>query len=244
MRLSYVLILLVVSGCAANNVPRLPSAPRLSSAKPSLHVAEVALSEGVPTTALRVAQGLLDDHPNDPSILAVAGEAERQLGDSVASARTFAHALSVRPHDTSLLLGLGKAQSDTDPVRAEATFRRVLLTLPKSRQALTDLGVSLDLQGRHDDAQVMYAEAIATGGDTSAAQVDLGLSLALSGHPKEGLENLKRFGLGQNASPRTRQDVAAASVMAGESDYAQTLLKEDMGGEEMKAAIDGYDALK
>ena len=47
--------------------------------------------------------------------------------------------------------------------------------------ALNDLGIARDLQGRHTDAQTAYRSALGVDPDMRAAQVNLALSLAMSG---------------------------------------------------------------
>ena len=237
LRYAVLIVVVALTACAATQ-------PSPLSRKPGLDVAVVALGSGAPGTALQVARGVLAVQPNDVDALVIQGEAQLQLGDLLASKDSFEHAARERPGDKRAMLGLGKVAIRNDLTAAEAAFRRVLAVDAHDEAALTDLGVSLDLQGRHGEAQASYKAALAQDGNRLATRVDLGLSLALSGHAQEALEELKPPGLSPDVSPKVRQDLAAALTIAGDEKGAERVLSSDMTHEQAISAIASYEALR
>ena len=69
------------------------------------------------------------------------------------------------------------------PGRAEELLLLALAQNPREAAVLNNLGIARDLQGRHAEAQKSYGEAIAANPSMRAAQVNLALSMALSGQP-------------------------------------------------------------
>ncbi len=235
----YVLVaVLALTACSSGNPPR------FSNAKPSLHVAQAALQSGAASTALQIARGILADHPDNADALIMQGQIQLQLNDVVSARNSFESALRERPTSSVALLGLGKAELPIDPRLAEDTFRRALSAGPQAPGMLTDLGVALDLQGKHEQAQASYRSALAQGDDQLATRVDLGLSLAISGHVQEGLNQLKPVGTSPDVSSRVRQDLAAALTISGDEKSAEAILGPEMTHEQIASAISGYQALR
>ena len=80
--------------------------------------------------------------------------------------------------------------------------------------------------------------------DAAAANVNLALSLALSGDPRQALAILRPIALSPGASPRMRQDLAVALVLAGEDEEAGRVLHTDMPQPEALALVTDYQALR
>jgi Flp pilus assembly protein TadD len=76
-----------------------------------------------------------------------------------------------------------------------------------------------------------------------AAEVNLALSMAMSGHADEAVRRLRSIAADPSASPRLRQNLAAALAMADKPDEAAKLLRGDLSAEEIDQAIAGYHAL-
>ena len=69
---------------------------------------------------------------------------------------------------------------------------------------MTDLGIALDLQERHAEAQAAYRQALDAAPDLDAARVDLGLSLALSGDGAAGAQVLRPLAASADARAASR----------------------------------------
>jgi Flp pilus assembly protein TadD len=108
---------------------------------------------------------------------------------------------------------------------------------------LTDLGVALDLQERHKEAQAVYARAMATNADLTSTRVDLALSLALDGNPLRAEGMLRDATEGDSVPPKVRADFALAEIMAGHADQAQVTLQADLSADEARASVEGISVL-
>ncbi len=242
------LLALLLASCSARQPQLVLSAkkpPALSHAKPGLDIAKVALQSGAYGAAEHVVEGVLADNPDDVGALLLQAEALRQTGDMFGAEVAVKHAYSLRPRDPGVLIELGKLQLGHDAPTAELTFRRALSEDVGNQAAMTDLGVSLDMQGKHEQAQAEYRAVLLLGtGNQLATRVDLGLSLALTGNSQEAIAELTPVASLPNVSPRVRQDLAAALTLAGDKQQAKSILGHDMSEEQVASLISGYEALR
>jgi Flp pilus assembly protein TadD len=238
MRPSLLLSLLLIAGCSSNHDNR------ISTRAPGMDVADVALANGAPDTALHIAQQALALNPRDVPALVRAAEAQAALGRRDQAAHSFDQALSIAPDDAAAALGLGRLKLATDPGAAASVLLRLITRDPHNVAALVDLGIARDLLGQHAEAQSSYRLALALEPERTAAQINLGLSLALSGDPQQGLAILRPIALSPGASPRMRQDLAVTLVLAGNDAEALRVLHADMNQPEALAAATGYQSLR
>lgn len=224
----------LLGGCA--------TAPRSAANDLGLVVARAALAGGTPAIALRASAAVLARHPADPAALTMRGEALAALGQPARAAARFREAVTSDPSALPARMGLGRVLLHTDPQDAAAQFRAVLAARPQDSAALNDLGIARDLRGRHVAAQAAYRAALAAKPDLRAAQVNLALSLALSGHATEGVRMLRPLAT-TGAAPRVRQDLAAATAMAGHRAAATAMLATEIPADQAAAAVRAYAAL-
>jgi Flp pilus assembly protein TadD len=104
--------------------------------------------------------------------------------------------------------------------------------------------VALDLQDRHDEAQAAYQAALARRPGMTAAQVNLGLSLALTGATDRALAILRPLATDPAADGRVRQNLAVALALAGDAAGAGKVLAAELPPEKIETALAGYAALK
>jgi Flp pilus assembly protein TadD len=110
--------------------------------------------------------------------------------------------------------------------------------------ALNDLGIARDLLGRHAEAQAAYRLAVGAAPGSHAAEVNLALSLALSGHAAEGAQLLRPLIANPDASPRAKQDMAAVAALAEDRSTAEALLKADLNPQQVRDALTAYELLR
>lgn len=240
MRPVLLLSLLLLASCAGNRDTSFSTRP------PGLDVADVALANGAPDTALHIAQQALAADPRSVPALVRAANAQAALGRRDQAARTFSQALAIAPDSDDAALGLGRLRLATDPAAASAAFLRVTARDPRNVAALIDLGIANDLLGRHGEAQGAYRRALDIEPDRVAASVNLGLSLALSHDPQEALRMLRPIASGSMATPRIRQDLAVALALAGDDAGAAAVLRKDndIAQPRVLAMIAGYHLLQ
>jgi Flp pilus assembly protein TadD len=228
-----VLLALALTGCAVRS-----SGP--VSGEASIRVAEAALNGGSPQVALQVAQHILNRSPDDVPALLARGDALTQLGQNDEAIGSFERVLRMDRGSIRGQIGLGRIRLTTDPTEAANLFRAVLRAEPNNAIALTDLGIALDLLGRHTDAHPYYRQALMSNPGNVAVQVNLALSLAMTGDTDNALRIVEPLAKDRTAPVKLRHNYAAILTMAGRDAEAKQLLRQDMASSQVNEAMAGY----
>lgn len=213
---------------------------------PSL--ARKALDDGSPDLALNICNDILRTDPHNIDALVVRGDAyagEHRIEDAASSYRA---ALAPNPSTNdpaanAARIGLGRITLASDPAAAEAIFADAVRHNPRDVTALNNLGVARDTQGRHTEAQEAYRQAIAVGVSRQASEVNLALSLAVSGHAAEGEQLLQPLLRDPTLTPQMRQNMAAVAAMAHDRATATALLQVDLTPDQVRDTLASYDRL-
>ncbi|MDE8345095.1 MAG: SPOR domain-containing protein [Acidocella sp.] len=209
----------------------------------TLNVADAAIAGGDPTMALSVSQSVLATDPGNIDALEHEGDAYYALGRCPAAEAAYILALKQNPTATEAQTGVGRCLLKTDPHMAEQAFAQAVRDDPGNADALNDLGIARDLQGNFAGAVGPYQQALLANPALTAAEVNLGLSLALSGNGPEALQYLGPLATSAQATPKIREDYAAALVATGRVAEARHVLSVDLPPEQVATALDGYAAL-
>ncbi len=237
MRTVVFLFVVLLAACSG------PGSHELADRPPSLSVADAALNGGSPDIALRICSDTVQREPGNTEALICQGNALVALGNRADGEAAFRRALKLSPDNVNVLMGLGRLGLATDPAAAEALFLRVLKHEPANAQAWNDIGIARDLQAHHEDAQVAYGRALGLMPSMHAAEVNMALSMAMSGRADEAVRRLRRLADDPSATARMREDLAAALAMADKPDEAAKLLRGDLTPAQIQQAIAGYRAL-
>jgi len=239
-RLGSLAVVMVLAGCMPQPVPQLVS----TTPEPAeLNVADAAIAGGDPAMALSVSQSVLKDNPGDVDALVHEGDSYYALGRCQDSEAAYELALAHDSGSAAAETGLGRCLIKTDPAGAERALEQAVADDPGDAAALNDLGIARDLQGNFAGAVDPYRRALLAQPGMVAAEVNLGLSLALSGHGPEALQYLGPLATGPGADAKTREDYAAALVAVGRLDEARQVLSVDLPPAQVSAAIDGFSAV-
>jgi Flp pilus assembly protein TadD len=237
---------LALTACAQNKAdgPQVnTAAPNGSIGTNTLNVADAAIAGGDPNMALSVSQSILATDPNNVDALVHEGDAYYALDRCPAAEAAFQLALKYDAQSSLAEVGLGRCLLKVDPHAAEQAFEAAVQADPGNANALNDLGIARDLQGNFAGAVDPYQRALLANPALTAAEVNLGLSLALSGHGEEALQYLGPLAYGQGATPKIREDYAAALVATGRDDEARQVLAVDLPPDDVTKAMDGFSAL-
>jgi Flp pilus assembly protein TadD len=226
-------VLLMVNGCAS------VMSSRYSANKPGVNVGEAALQGGAGEVALQVADGILRDSPDNTTAREIKADALTLLGQYDQASVAYMALLAKDPNLVRANIGLGRIRLASDPAEAERLFQNVLRQEPKNLTALNNLGIARDLQGRHAEAQVAYHRALAIAPDQPSTEVNLALSLAMSGHGPEAISLLRARANEPGAAPKIRHDYAVVLALSGHREEAATILGETMNPSEVRQALDG-----
>lgn len=227
------LLLLLLAACSGGARP-------LDGGEPGLNVALAAMRGGSPQVALQVTDGLLAHDPNNESALIVQGDALTTLGRLEDAAASYTKVLARDPLSVGAHIGLGRIRLGTNPAQAEALFLEALRSDPRNTTALNDLGIARDLQGHHATAQDAYSKALGIAPELHAAQVNLALSLAMSGDTDQAVHLLQPLAEQPGASRKLRHDLAAVLTMAGDRAAAERILSVDLSPAEVQQALQAY----
>ncbi len=227
-------LFLIVAGCG------MPGS--MNATDRDLHVADVELSSGAPEGALSIASALVSAHPNDAEALVRLGRAQQAMGQEEAATDSFARAVASDGSSFDALFGLARLHIHSDPARAVGELTRLSADHPGDARLRTDLGVAYDMLGQHAKAQSAYRQALSVSPSLVSAQVDLGLSLALS---KKTDQSIGLLGPLANAQPdaRIREDYALASAIAGHDEDARAVLSQELPGQDVSVAMAAYKQL-
>ena len=120
------------------------------------------MANGMPQTALAVTREILQSDPRNVAALLRQGDALVAMGQSdaaeecyrrVAGDRSRSRWTAARPWPR---FGWRWVKRE----RREAVFRKAIHHAPNDAAAFNDLGIALDLQDRHDEAQAAYQAAL------------------------------------------------------------------------------------
>ncbi|HQT39067.1 MAG TPA: SPOR domain-containing protein [Acidocella sp.] len=206
-------------------------------------MADAAIAGGDPTMALSVSQSALESDPNNVDALIHEGNAYYALGRCPAAEAAYNLALTHDPKSSPAETGLGRCFIKTDPVQAEHALVLAVQDDPGNAAAFNDLGIARDLEGNFAGAIEPYRKALVAQPGMKAAEINLGLSLALSGNGQEALQYLGPLATSQTATPKIREDYAAALVATGQVAEARHVLSIDLPPDDVDKAIDGFNAI-
>lgn len=238
-RLSRAAACLGVLGLAACAGQPGPSAS--TDGRVGIDLAQAALHAGSPAASLRLADQTLAAHPDAPGALMTRAEALTALGQLAAARTDFEHILRLHPHTAPALVGLGRVSLASDPAAAETAFRSAIKLTPRNAIALNDLGIALDLEGRHAAAEQSYRQALTLQPGMTSAEVNLALSLAMQGRGSDAIRLLRPLATAPKAGPKLREDYAAVLAMAGQRDRAQQILSTDLPAPQASAAMNAFE---
>jgi Flp pilus assembly protein TadD len=249
MRRLIPIALLVLASCSSRHAPQVdnvppPAAPALANWNPTVHLADVALSNGSPQIALQISDELLKRNPRDAEALDRRGDALAAMGRTSEADVSYQTALIIKPRYVTPMIGLARVRMEQDPAKAELLLGQAVILEPHNAIAWNNLGVSRDLQGKHPEAQDAYRKALGAEPDAASVQVNLGLSLALSGNTGQAIQLLRPLASKSDASPRVKQDLAVALALNGNTDEAAAILGHDMSSSQARAALDGFSSFR
>jgi len=227
---------LVLTGCTPPG-PKPPASAANNGAGGVLNVADAAIADNDPAMALQVSQSVLANDPNNLQALyheAAAYYAVGRCEDAVAAYRV---ALGINPKSSEAETGIGRCLIKRNAIEAEQAFDAAVQDDPGNAAALNDLGIARDLQGNYAGATKPYELALLINPGVTATEVNLGLSLALSGDAQDALEYLGPLATSSAATPRIREDYAAALVAAGRTNDAEQVLAIDLPPDEVNTLM-------
>ncbi len=193
-----------------------------------MNVADAAIAGGNPDMALKISQSILASDPSNLDALFHEAAAYYAVGRCEDAIAAYKLALNLDPHSSEAQTGIGRCLLKHNAAAAEQAFAAAVQDDPRNAAALNDLGIARDLQGNYAGATQPYQQSLLVQPGILSTEVNLGLSLALSGDAADALDYLGPLATGAQANPRIRQDYAIALLAAGRRDEALQVLTIDL----------------
>lgn len=233
MRQLLVLILLLSAGCASTAPPAPPS---LSWAA-RLRLVEAMPAQTQSEAELAVLRQAAREAPRDAALLGRLARAAEQAGqpaealaalDQLGTLEGGGEAQELERDLTRGRLALQAGQS----ARAATAYEAALRRQPGRVEALTGLGVALDLRPDAAAAEPWHRAALAAAPGDWGVRSNAGLSRLLAGRAGEAVTLLAPAEQDRAAPRRARHNLALALVADGQQARATALLRQEMPEEE------------
>jgi Flp pilus assembly protein TadD len=157
------------------------------------------------------------------------GQIYLAIGAGDEAAAQFRDVLARRSNDSAARRGLAAALlSMGQPELAEKQADALLQADASDYRGLNTLGVALDMQGRHAEAQARYRAGIDLAPTYLPLRSNMGLSLAISGDAPAAIAMLTPISTGRGADARVRQNLAFAYAVAGNLENALQVSRADL----------------
>jgi Flp pilus assembly protein TadD len=229
-----------LTGCLSSQTPQMAQAQTNDGNVGVLNVADAAIAGNDPQMALQVSQSVLTNDPRDVQALYHEGAAYYAMNRCEDAIAAYQQALKIAPTSSTAETGIGRCLLQRNAAEAELTFAKAVQDDPRNAAAQNDLGVARDLQGNYAGAIAPYKQALLLAPGVIATEVNLGLSLALSGDGGDALQYLGPLATGPDATPKIREDYAAALVAAGRQDEARQALSIDLPPDQATALLAAF----
>jgi len=156
--------------------------------------------------------------PTDPAPLIELARVMEDMEMTQSAEEAYRAALLLDPGHNDALYGLGKIYIDQqrydlamEPLQAAAAQDT------DDPRIYNALGVIMDQQGQHADAQAYYREGLEHSPRNVSLRNNLGLSMVLDGQPEEGLAMLRDVAAEPAAGATTGRNLEMASQIAAQS---------------------------
>jgi Flp pilus assembly protein TadD len=191
--------------------------------------ADEARVAGSLDTAIPLYERALAANPGGIEAKLGLGRSFLAIGAGSEAAAQFRDVLTKHSRDGNALRGLaGALITMGQPSLAEQQADAALRSDAADYRALNLLAVSLDLQGRHAEAQANYRRGIEMAPDYLTLRTNYGLSLAITGQAPEAIAQLAPIAGSAKSDARTRQNLAFAYAMAGDLENSLALCRKDL----------------
>jgi Flp pilus assembly protein TadD len=244
--------LMGVAGCAGIGAGRGEAAERATQSMvlrdqsgPALRLARASREAGDFASAVNLYRGVVASRPED-LMLAV------EFADTLRDGGSFDEAIDVygpltgkSPARLGALLGLTRVYlALAEPAKAFEYVEQARAMAPTDSPVLIAHGVTLDLLGRHTEAQASYRAVLNTSPRNVSARNDLALSLGLSGQYPEAIELLTSMSKSVTATPRIRQNLALVYGLMGDDARAADFSRSDLDKTDTASNLRFFDFIR
>lgn len=230
LRCAAFLALPLLAACATGTLPADSDTRVADAVEPSLRAAAASAEAARDYKAAAQHWGTLyRRHPENSDVAVALARTLRYAGQPQQGADIMQAQLEGKPDDADLLTELGKDYLAADRLPlAQSALERARAAASKRWDVHSALGVTLDAQGRFDEAAQAYAQALELSPDNPRVLNNLALSQALNGHLDQAVVTMGRAADHPRASTQIRQNLALLLAIKGDPAKAEKLVRQDL----------------
>ena len=221
--------LISLTGCIHEQNEQMMASVNTQSAESIYRVGVTMQKSGDYVTAMNMyKQALSLDGTYTPALINLAQVArlQRQTNDTI----LLLEQANVRePDSVPLKIELAKLYITTNRSSLAESILVNVLRREESLDIMNALGVALDMQEKHQQAQHYYLKILATDPHHQGVMSNMGLSLALAGRYQESLKYFENLLKRDHPSRRDRHNAALVYILTGQCDKAEKIYKLELG---------------
>jgi Flp pilus assembly protein TadD len=208
-----------------------------------MRVADMTWKAGDRDTAIALYNRAHEMNPQDPRPLIALARALDEVGAHSDAVARWQEAVRLAPSDADALGGYGVALARFGQPELARNYLKKAVAAAPTTDTYNALGVVHDQLGDAAAAQAAYRAGLEKTPTDARLASNLGLSLALSGRVKEGIEILERVVVRPDANVRHRQNLALAYALAGQDEMSARFGRIDFETGEAERNVMRYSSL-
>ncbi len=209
---------LILAGCqSTNNVD--------TETTEDMKVAEVALMNGKPESAMDLYRKLLVTNPDDPQLLLLMGSAANQASRYDEALHYLQRGIELN-QSSAIYRELGRSWLALGEIEQATSALEESVRLEASDDvAQNSLGVSYSLNKQYSKARESYSHALSLMPSSNEYRNNLAMAWILDGKPEQGIRILHPIFVRGEASVKLQLNLALAYALSGDSDSAKSIAR-------------------
>lgn len=191
----------------------------------NMKLAEVALMNGKPESAMRLYRKVLISRPDDPQLLLLMGTSANQAKRYDEALHYLKRGIALN-QSSAIYRELGRAWLAIGELdQATSTLEKSVNLDASDDVAQNSLGVSYSLNKRYSEARERYIHALSLLPSSNEYRNNLAMAWILDGKPRQGIRILHPIFVRGEASVKLQLNLALAYALSGDSDSAKSIAR-------------------
>ena len=208
-----------------------------------MKVAEVALMNGKPESAMDLYRKMLVAKPNDPQLLLLMGSAANQASRYDEALHYLKRGIDLN-QSSAIYRELGRSWLALGELeQATSALEESVLLEASDDVAQNSLGVSYSLNKQYSKARECYSNALSLMPSSNEYRNNLAMAWILDGKPEQGIRILHPIFVRGEASVKLQLNLALAYALSGDSESAKAIAREHLSQPEYANNSLYYQAL-
>ncbi|KZX68263.1 hypothetical protein A3712_13810 [Vibrio sp. HI00D65] len=229
-------LLAILTGCQSTNKTQ-------NEHVEDMKVAEVALLNGKPESAMDLYRKMLVAKPKDPQLLLLMGSAANQSSRYDEALHYLKRAIELN-QSSAIYREIGRSWLALGELEQATSALEESVRLEASDDvAQNSLGVSYSLNKQYSKARECYSNALSLMPSSNEYRNNLAMAWILDGKPEQGIRILHPIFVRGEASVKLQLNLALAYALSGDSESAKAIAREHLSQPEYANNSLYYQAL-